>query len=61
MLDYYARMPTRLPVAIAKQVVDDAEKYPLLFVGLAEERLLMEAHRQTSPVGRVAANQEWFV
>ena len=56
----YQHLERRLPVAVAREVVDHPLEFPAILVRVAETRCRQLDASSVLPVGEVAANEGWF-
>jgi hypothetical protein len=55
-----AMKPTKMPVEIARMVIDNADKYPTDIVGVADDVCRQDISDRIVPVGVVAERDGWF-
>jgi hypothetical protein len=49
-----------IPVKLAMEIVEQADRFPSFLVAAAEGRCRAEAAKKVRPVGKVAAEDGWF-
>jgi len=53
-------MQRKIPIEIAKTIMEDSKNYPKLIAYMAEESCRLFANENTNPVGQIANNANWF-